>query len=106
MDESGLPLDHKPSKVVTLKGTIKAHCRTSGNKIQTVLACASAAGDVISPMIISEGKWLNPEWTNGEVPNTLYRMFDKGWTDMELFSHWMKDLFLPNIPPTRPVLLL
>ena len=32
MDESGLPLDHKPSKVVALKGSKKVHCRTSGNK--------------------------------------------------------------------------
>lgn len=31
MDESGLPLDHKPMKVVTLRGTKKVHCRTSGN---------------------------------------------------------------------------
>ena len=105
----GLPLDHKPSKVLTLKGTKKVHCRTSGNKTQiTVLAYANAAGNVIPPMIIFdfEGKRLNPEWTKGEVPNTLYGMSDKGWTDMELFIHWMKDLFLPNIPPTRPVLLL
>ena len=78
MDESGLPLDHKPPKVIALRGAKKVHCRTSGNKMQvTVLACASATG-----------------------------MSDKGWTDMELFSHWMKDLFLPNIPSSRPVLLL
>lgn len=107
MDESGLPLDHKPSKVIALKGTKKVHCRTSGNKMQiTILACASAAGSVIPPMVIFEGKRLNPEWTKGEVAGTLYGMSDKGWTDMELFSYWMKDLFLPNIPPVRPVLLL
>ncbi len=29
MDETGLPLDHKPAKVVTLKGAKKVHCRTS-----------------------------------------------------------------------------
>ena len=33
-------------------------------------------------------------------------MSNKGWSDMELFSHWMKDLFLPHIPPARPVMLL
>ena len=107
MDESGLPLDHKPAKVIALKGTKKVHCRTSGNKMQiTVLACANAAGSVIPPMVIFEGKRLNPEWTKGEVPCTLYGMSDKGWTDMELFGYWMKDLFLPSIPPARPVLLL
>lgn len=107
MDESGLPLDHKPPKVIALRGTKKVHCHTSGNKMQiTVLACANAVGTAIPPMVIFEGKRLNPEWTKGEVPCTLYGMSDKGWTDMELFSFWMKDLFLPNIPPTRPVLLL
>lgn len=107
MDESGVSLDHKPPKVVALKGAKKVHCRTSGNKAQiTILACASAAGNVIPPMVIFQGKHLNPEWTKGEVPDTLYGLSDNGWTDMELFSHWLKDLFLPNIPPARPVILL
>lgn len=107
MDESGMPLDHKPPKVVTLKGTKKVHCHTSGNKAQiTILACANAAGNVIPPMVIFEGKRLNPEWTKGEVPDTLYGMSDKGWTDMELFRNWMTSLFIPNIPSARPVLLL
>ena len=107
MDESGMPLDHKPPKVVVPKGTKKVHCRTSGNKAQiTILACGNAAGYVIPPMVIFEGKRLNPEWTKGEVPNTLYGMSEKGWTDMELFHYWMTNLFIPNIPPARPVLLL
>ena len=33
-------------------------------------------------------------------------MSDKGWTDKELFSHWIKDLFMKHIPPTCPVLFL
>lgn len=100
MDESGMPLDHKPPKVIVLKGTKKVHCRTSGNKAQiTVLACGNAAGHVIPPMVIFEGKRLNPEWMKGEVPDTLYGMSDKGWTNMELFSYWMSELFVPNIPP-------
>ena len=106
MDESGIPLDHKPSKVITLKGTKKVHCRTSGNKSQiTVIVCTSAAGTVIPPMVIFEGKRLNPEWTLGEVPDTLYGLSEKGWTDMGLFGYWMDKLFLPNIPHARPVLL-
>ena len=78
MDESRLSLDLKPSKVIALKGAKKVHCRTSGNKMQiTILACANAAGTVIPPMVIFEGKRLNPEWTKGEVPCTLYGMSDK-----------------------------
>ena len=61
---------------------------------------------VIPPMVIFEGKRLNPQWTKGEVPYTLYGMSEKGWTDMELFHYWMTNLFIPSIPPARPVLLL
>ena len=107
MDESGMPLDHKPPKVVVPKGTKKVHCQTSGNKSQiTILACGNASGYMIPPMVIFEGKRLNSEWTKGEVPDTLYGMSEKGWTDMELFHYWMTNLFIPNIPPARPVLLL
>ena len=107
MDESGMPLDHKPPKVVTRKGTKKVHCRTSGNKAQiTVLACANAAGSVIPPMVIFEGQRLNPEWSKGEVPDTLYGMSEKGWTDQELFYYWLTELFVKQIPPARPVMLL
>ena len=62
MDESGMPLDHKPPKVVARKGMKKLHCRTSGNKGQvTILACANALGSVIPPMVIFEGQRFNPE---------------------------------------------
>ena len=106
MDESGMPLDHKPPKVISRKGTKKIHCRTSGNKAQiTILACANATGTTLPPMVIFEGRF-NPEWSKGEVPNTLYGMSDKGWTDQELFFYWMTQLFVKYIPPTRPVMLL
>ena len=107
MDESGMPLDHKPPKVVARKGMKKVHCRTSGNKAQiTVLACSNAAGSVIPPMVIFEGQRFNPEWSKGEVTDTLYGMSDKGWTDQELFYYWMTELFVKQIPPARPVMLL
>ena len=55
MDESGMPLDHKPPKVVAQKGMKKVHCRTSGSKGQiTILTCANAAGSVVPPMVIFE----------------------------------------------------
>ena len=31
-------------------------------------------------MVIFEGKYLNLQWTVGEVPGTYYAMSDKGWT--------------------------
>lgn len=57
-------------------------------------------------MVIFDGQRLNPEWTSGEVPGTLFGMSDKGWTDQELFYYWMTKLFIPNISIARPVLLM
>ena len=31
IDESGMPLDHKPPKIIARKGTKKIHCHRSGN---------------------------------------------------------------------------
>ena len=33
-------------------------------------------------------------------------MSGKGWTDQELFRHWLKDHFLKYAVPSRPLLLL
>ena len=87
MDESGMPLDHKQPKVVTKKGMKKVYGPASGNKSQiTIVACGNAAGTTLPPMVIFRGEKLNPEWTKGEVPGTLYGMSDSGWIDQELFS--------------------
>ena len=45
-DETGMPLDLRPPKVVTEKGQKKVRYRTSGNKSQiTVIGCVSAVGN-------------------------------------------------------------
>ena len=107
MDESGMPLDHKQLKRVAKRGTKKVYGRASGNKMQiTIVACANAAGHTLPPMIIFKGEHLNHDYTKVEVPNTLYGMSKQGWIDSELFYCWLSNLFVPNIPPARPVLLL
>ena len=107
MDESGMPLDHKQLKRVAKRGAKKVYGRASGNKAQiTIVACANAAGHTLPPMVIFKGERLNHDYTKGEVPGTLYGMSKQGWIDSELFYCWLSSLFLPNIPPARPVLLL
>jgi len=56
-------------------------------------------------MVIFEGKYLNYEWTIGEVPGTIYGMGEKGWTCQQLFMFWLKHL-LNNAVPAQPLLLL
>lgn len=86
MDESGLPLDPKPPKVIALKGQRKVRYRCSGNKSQiTILGCCSATGQALPPFIIFQAKQLNYQWTRGEIPGTRYGVSDRGWTDRDLF---------------------
>ena len=106
MDETGMPLSPRTSNIVAKLGQKKVRYRTSGKKEQiAIIACANAAGQTIPPMVIFEGKYLNHEWTIGEVPGTIYGMSDKGWTDQQLFMFWLKH-FLNNAVPARPLLLL
>ena len=102
-----MPLDPRPPNVVAKCGQKKVRLRVSGKKEQiTVLGCANAIGQVIPPMVIFEGKYLNYQWTRNKIPGTYYGMSGKGWTDQELFRHWLKDHFLKYTVPSRPLLLL
>jgi len=56
MDESGMPLDPKPPKGVTIRGSA-AWSVGSGDKAQvTIVGCISAAGFSIPPMVIWDCK--------------------------------------------------
>ena len=106
-DETGFPLDHKTGKVVTRRGQKHTYTITSGNKTQiTVMACVSAAGYALLPMIIFDRKGLNPDWTEGEVPGARYSLNESGWIDSNLFDGWYQEVFLKFIPAVRPFVLL
>ena len=87
VDESGVPLNPRPPKVVTTRGRVtkKVRYRTSGRKGQiTVVGCANASGQVIPPMIIYDAARLNPAWTRDEVPGTKYGLSPNGWINTDL----------------------
>jgi hypothetical protein len=89
-DETGLPLSHKPPKVVAAVTQKHPYSVTSNDKAQnTVLACGSASGYSIPPMVIFNRKTLKPDMTVGEVPGTFYGLSDSGWMDAELFEECM-----------------
>ena len=107
VDESGMPLEASPPRVLAKVGQRKVRYRTSGNKSQiTVVGCINAAGQSLPPFVIFDAKSLNVEWTVGEVPGTTYGLSDNGWIDMELFKGWLKDHFLKFAVSSRPLLLL
>ena len=107
MDETGVPLEPRPPKVVAAKGQKKVRYQTSGKKEQiTVVGCASATGQSIPPFLIFSGKQINYLWTKDEVTGSRFAVSDKGWIDHELFFHFIKDHFLVHAVPHHPLLLI
>ena len=105
--ETGLPLQHHTGKRVDVRGQKHVHVINSGNKSHTsVLACASASGYAIPPIVVFQRKSLPPELTSQEVPGTIYGLSASGWMDRELFQEWFHRHFLHYAPTSRPLLLL
>ena len=107
MDETGVPLDPCPPKVIAAKGQKKVRYRTSGKKQQiTVIDCGNATGQAMPPFIIFAAKQVNPLWTQDEVVGSRYAVSDNGWITQELFFYWLEKHFLQNAVAYRPILLL
>ena len=107
MDETGMPLDPRPPKVVVPKGRKKVRYRCSGQKSQIiVIGCGNATGQTIPPYIIFGAKQLNSLWMKDEVPGSRYALSDNAWIDQELFHFWMTEHFLNHAVAARPLLLL
>ena len=108
VDETGVTIVHKPSKVVAQIGRRNVPSLTSADKGKThsILACVSASGQVLSPFMIYPRKRPVPEkLREGAYPNTVFHVSDNGWMMNELFFEWFK-LFVMMVPPVRPVLLV
>ena len=107
MDETGMPLDPRPPKVVAPKGQKKVRYRCSGQKSQiTIIGCGNAIGQTVPPYIIFAAKQLNHLWMKDEVPGSRYAVSDNGWIDQDLFYFWMTEHFLNHAVAGRPLLLL
>ena len=106
-DETGVPLDAKPLKVLGTTSQKNFYSVSSGNKKQiTVLACVSAGGISLPPMIIFNRKGLGEGMDDGTIPGTLFAFSPNGWIDTELFEDWFFHHFLVYAPPVRPLLLM
>ena len=107
MDETGLCLDPKSMKCVYTKGERNPVALSSGDKSQiTVVACVSAGGYSMPPLVILNRKSLPSYFSVGEVPGTKYGLSTKGWIDRGLFHDWFLLHFLRYAPSERPLLLL
>ena len=95
-----------PISVTTFPGLCTILIPAERGKTHTVLACVSASGYVLPPMIIYPRKKCVPETVKeGAIPDTFFATSESGWINSELYLEWFH-FFLEHIPPTRPVLLL
>ena len=72
----------------------------------TVVACVSATGQSIPPLVIWKRKTISVEMANGEIPGTQYGFSQNGWMQSNLFNSWLKKHFIRYAPASRPLLLL
>ena len=106
-NETGMLLNPKGLQFVTRRGAKDIQSVSGDTKVQiTVLACTSASGTALPPMVIFDRKTLNSELTRGEIPETIYGLSNKGWINRHLFTGWFYKHFIALIPKKRPVLLL
>ena len=107
-DETGITIVHKPSRVFAELGRRNVYSITSAErgKTHTVMACVSASGYVLPPMMVYPRKRAVPENMKvGAVANTLFKSSENGWINSIIYLEWLK-FFVQNIPPLRPVLLI
>ena len=72
----------------------------------TVLACVSASGVSLPPLMVYPRKRSVPDAMRvGALPGTVFMVTDSGWMTKEIFLQWFQH-FINWIPPARPVLLI
>ncbi|CAG2198780.1 unnamed protein product [Mytilus edulis] len=110
MDETSVPLTHKPERVLAETGSKNipgrvGDCRES----LSVLGCINAAGQNIPPMVIVRGKTsksLNAFNVSEGVPETKYTYQERAWMEDVLSETWFRDHFLRFCGPERPQIIL
>ena len=108
VDESGFPLSWTPKTILTKKGqkTPQALLARSGRENITVQTCISGSGTLLPPYVVYKGERLMSNTTFGGPLASRYAVSHNGWMTEESFVDWLKALFIPSLPPTRPVLLI
>lgn len=102
-DESGFGSD--PTKVKGIGEAGVALTRVNdgaGKDSTTVLACVSADGERLPPLIVFKGQAVQPGWvTPEEYPGTMYAANTNGWMEESTFYQWLTKMFIPHVENVR-----
>ncbi|XP_066285774.1 uncharacterized protein [Branchiostoma lanceolatum] len=106
-DETGMELDARRSRVVVPTASKRAPAiRSGGRDHVTVMACVSAAGAVLPPMVIYDKNLPSGRFSEGGPPGAVYAHSASGFINRELFQDWFFKIFVPHCHQSRPILLL
>lgn len=110
VDESGLSVvQSKHAHVVGLKGKKQVGSLTAAERgrLVTIVACMSAGGDFVPPMMIFPRKNWTPRLMKGAPPGAIGKCHPSGWVQSDLFTEWF-DHFIKHVKPSAedPVLLI
>ncbi|XP_076814279.1 uncharacterized protein LOC143460585 [Clavelina lepadiformis] len=92
MDESGINVVQKLSKVLAKKGKHQVGSITSQERGQnvTVICCMSAAGNFVPPGFIFPRVRMKEELKDGAPPGSMFTCQKKGWMNNDIFLEWIK----------------
>lgn len=109
-DETSFHMEHTPVRVYAEKGDKSIVSKVSARSSNiTVMACVSANGSRMPPMLISKGKTqrsLLGFRTEDAPPESVWTFQKKGWINDEIGEQWFDQVFLKHCGPERPQLLL
>ena len=65
-----------------------------------------AEARVLPQMLIFKGQRVSQALMGNEPANTLFACSKSSFIYSDFFNNWFQKLFIPNLPPQRPVLLI
>ncbi|GAB1605179.1 hypothetical protein Ahia01_000799700 [Argonauta hians] len=106
LDEKGCRLSlHHQQQVIAKKGSKRVHlvAPEHGENV-TVVACVSAVGGAVPPMIIFKGKNRKQQFGDDLPPLACFEMAEKGSMTNDIFVNWLQH-FSKFKPPGKVLLI-
>lgn len=102
-DESGFGTDPTRLKAIGKKGEpLSRVSGGSGRESKTVLACTSANGERLPPLIVFKGAAVQARWVSEKAYiGTQYAVSASGWMEIPLFLNWFRTCFIPHVKRVR-----
>ncbi|XP_063216743.1 uncharacterized protein LOC134527745 [Bacillus rossius redtenbacheri] len=100
VDESGFPLNNKPSKIICEKGqreVIKLTSVERGENV-SVVACFSASGLYIPPFVIFKGVRYRESYCANLPSGSVVAMSESGYINEDLFLRWLQHFQKHRLP--------